>query len=133
MRISDWIQTCALPIYLAVLDAIRLGAGEDELAARDVDLAAAEIDRVDAFVDRGDDLRRGPVAAQHVGIGHARHRRMGIGLAATIAGGLHPHEPGVHAVLHVARQDAVLDQRSEEHTSELQSLMRISYAVSCLT
>src|SRR3546814_6888823 len=26
----------------------------------------------------------------------------------------------------------VLDQRSEEHTSELQSLMRISYAVFCL-
>src|SRR3546814_2305978 len=25
-----------------------------------------------------------------------------------------------------------LEQRSEEHTSELQSLMRISYAVSCL-
>src|SRR3546814_3946713 len=27
---------------------------------------------------------------------------------------------------------AVLDSRSEEHTSELQSLMRISYAVFCL-
>src|SRR3546814_5574536 len=35
-----------------------------------------------------------------------------------------------------ARYDTYLDQlgidRSEEHTSELQSLMRISYAVSCL-
>src|SRR3546814_9984542 len=28
---------------------------------------------------------------------------------------------------------AALDRRSEEHTSELQSLMRISYAVFCLT
>src|SRR3546814_10542539 len=28
--------------------------------------------------------------------------------------------------------DAVLELRSEEHTSELQSLMRISYAVFCL-
>src|SRR3546814_10798218 len=28
--------------------------------------------------------------------------------------------------------DAVLDYRSEEHTSELQSLMRISYTVYCL-
>src|SRR3546814_10526337 len=28
--------------------------------------------------------------------------------------------------------DVVLGQRSEEHTSELQSLMRISYAVFCL-
>src|SRR3546814_10202978 len=28
--------------------------------------------------------------------------------------------------------DALIDLRSEEHTSELQSLMRISYAVFCL-
>src|SRR3546814_5754474 len=28
--------------------------------------------------------------------------------------------------------DAILEARSEEHTSELQSLMRISYAVFCL-
>src|SRR3546814_4762152 len=31
------------------------------------------------------------------------------------------------------RQHHGLDRRSEEHTSELQSLMRISYAVFCLT
>src|SRR3546814_2102634 len=30
------------------------------------------------------------------------------------------------------RQQSYLDPRSEEHTSELQSLMRISYAVFCL-
>src|SRR3546814_2838447 len=30
------------------------------------------------------------------------------------------------------RQDFMMDARSEEHTSELQSLMRISYAVFCL-
>src|SRR3546814_1126452 len=30
------------------------------------------------------------------------------------------------------RPDAIADYRSEEHTSELQSLMRISYAVFCL-
>src|SRR3546814_8327585 len=29
--------------------------------------------------------------------------------------------------------EVLLDERSEEHTSELQSLMRISYAVFCLT
>src|SRR3546814_2648602 len=29
-------------------------------------------------------------------------------------------------------RDSLLDARSEEHTSELQSLMRISYAVFCL-
>src|SRR3546814_7571685 len=32
----------------------------------------------------------------------------------------------------LARADALLSQRSEEHTSELQSLMRISYDVFCL-
>src|SRR3546814_1051384 len=32
----------------------------------------------------------------------------------------------------VQRHDAVAERRSEEHTSELQSLMRISYAVFCL-
>src|SRR3546814_205354 len=35
--------------------------------------------------------------------------------------------------LHVAGTSALGQSRSEEHTSELQSLMRISYAVFCLT
>src|SRR3546814_5166222 len=40
----------------------------------------------------------------------------------------HPtHEKTLRAVL-----GGLLEQRSEEHTSELQSLMRISYAVFCL-
>src|SRR3546814_7353801 len=41
---------------------------------------------------------------------------------------------GVAAILDQvrARGDAALRERSEEHTSELQSLMRISYAVFCL-
>src|SRR3546814_9712302 len=34
--------------------------------------------------------------------------------------------------LRITRHDLVLQMRSEEHTSELQSLMRISYAVFCL-
>src|SRR3546814_9796321 len=33
---------------------------------------------------------------------------------------------------HVGAGDLAVHQRSEEHTSELQSLMRISYAVFCL-
>src|SRR3546814_7881628 len=36
-----------------------------------------------------------------------------------------------HELLAIARQ-AARERRSEEHTSELQSLMRISYAVFCL-
>ena len=51
------------------------------------------------------------LAREHVGVGHARHRDVGIGLAAAVAGRLHAHQPGVLAVLHVADEDAVLDQR----------------------
>src|SRR3546814_9190513 len=42
-----------------------------------------------------------------------------------------PHEPSVAVVIGPAVAD-MKDMRSEEHTSELQSLMRISYAVFCL-
>src|SRR3546814_6288955 len=38
----------------------------------------------------------------------------------------------VHAARHAQRVQHDVDRRSEEHTSELQSLMRISYAVFCL-
>src|SRR3546814_4856778 len=36
------------------------------------------------------------------------------------------------AAVAVVDEAATMDRRSEEHTSELQSLMRISYAVFCL-
>src|SRR3546814_10441600 len=39
---------------------------------------------------------------------------------------------GVDAMRRIRDRVAGLDVRSEEHTSELQSLMRISYAVFCL-
>src|SRR3546814_2883159 len=38
----------------------------------------------------------------------------------------------IHAARAAARRVRLLRARSEEHTSELQSLMRISYAVFCL-
>ena len=53
------------------------------------------------------------VAGEHEGVGHARHRDVGIGLAAAVAGRLHAHQPGVLPVLHVADEDAVLDQRGD--------------------
>src|SRR3546814_10090450 len=41
--------------------------------------------------------------------------------------------PVVAAIDHIVRAGLAVDEeRSEEHTSELQSLMRISYAVFCL-
>src|SRR3546814_8105467 len=42
------------------------------------------------------------------------------------------HTLYMQAVLQGVMQKAARDSRSEEHTSELQSLMRISYAVFCL-
>src|SRR3546814_7054862 len=49
----------------------------------------------------------------------------------------HPHQfhgpPPGHACRHLIRRTDGIHCRSEEHTSELQSLMRISYAVFCLT
>src|SRR3546814_4615684 len=46
---------------------------------------------------------------------------------------LYPNTPGtIKPVLDQLRQAAPAGLRSEEHTSELQSLMRISYAVFCL-
>src|SRR3546814_6517579 len=44
--------------------------------------------------------------------------------------GLKPARPKVRGALHCLPVQSV--RRSEEHTSELQSLMRISYAVFCL-
>src|SRR3546814_10813112 len=72
-----------------------------------------------------------------VDVADRRHQRVRLGDARTI------DEPG-GAVVAGARVDFVefnhvrqpaigIIARSEEHTSELQSLMRISYAVFCLT
>src|SRR3546814_5153575 len=54
-------------------------------------------------------------------------------------GGLHhPYEPQLHVhaeerrVLEIALREALEKNRSEEHTSEIQSLMRIPSAVFCL-
>src|SRR3546814_3860042 len=46
-----------------------------------------------------------------------------------VAHSVWPQDPGFDT----AREAGVTTLRSEEHTSELQSLMRISYAVFCLT
>src|SRR3546814_8343192 len=61
----------------------------------------------------------------------------GIGLAAKVAEEVFSHictlaatATSILLIDHNTRK--VIDTRSEEHTSELQSLMRISYAVFCL-
>src|SRR3546814_10029152 len=42
-------------------------------------------------------------------------------------------ELGVQAMINISSTLGLIPTRSEEHTSELQSLMRIPYAVFCLT
>src|SRR3546814_1012892 len=82
--------------------------------------------------------RRAAVARDHdraagVGVAAARVERFVAQPAAQEAG--HERIASAEHVEHVhleALADHAVVQRSEEHTSELQSLMRISYAVFCL-
>src|SRR3546814_3369327 len=93
----------------------------------------------------GQGARLGPALAIVVeehgdrrGIDAAQHRALGvmIVIGRLVARGA-PHDIGrapaeLAGADDVPRQREDRDRRSEEHTSELQSLMRISYAVFCL-
>src|SRR3546814_5689074 len=97
------------------MESIERGAGGRRLhARRGRREAAADFDDVDGDRRRDD---RGADAFHRLRIGVRRHR-----LAADM-------EADAERVGGLARRH---QQRSEEHTSELQSLMRISYAVFCL-
>src|SRR3546814_4353340 len=90
-------------------------AGEAAFGALAVAEAAQELVEI-LVVELGDDLRHADVGALGDHAGHREHAVIaGVGGAVAAVG--HPAGIGV---------------RSEEHTSELQSLMRISYAVFCL-
>src|SRR3546814_4516566 len=60
-----------------------------------------------------------------------RERAAGLALAPAAVAAMHEQRHRGEAVAHGAA-GATAFVRSEEHTSELQSLMRISYAVFCL-
>src|SRR3546814_3708550 len=113
-----------------------LERGKLELAARELgigrgDLHAAEAERLRGMVavEREVDAVAGG-AAQRVGIDPSR------GVTCTLRivdEGLGPASPPHAGRGHDgALQVGIAGQRSEEHTSELQSIMRISYAVLCL-
>src|SRR3546814_10826054 len=120
MRISDWSSdVCSSDLVAAVLDHYRHRdfrilrrrvADEPRLVAQ----VQRQQVRVGADVALAADPLRGAGLAGHA-IGRADR-----GGAAGAARVVHRADP------------AVLDRRSEEHTSELQSLMRNSYAVFCL-
>src|SRR3546814_1041701 len=104
------VQTCALPIYL------------EEQPRHAVDAALSLADPV---LPRGELLEPG--------------RRRPAGLpdqhpaGAVLHAGHQPHRgPRPYRAVRRLRHARHRPDRSEEHTSELQSLMRISYAVFCL-
>src|SRR3546814_1423890 len=133
MRISDWSSdVCSSDLDAAVLCVVEVVQGRRRGGAVVIGPARLVAAQVQPFhLDQvllqaeaghvGDDPRRGALVA-HAGL---------------ILGGEDPL-PGPGAVVvgvvrgrpRIAGQVPVL--RSEEHTSELQSLMRISYAVFCL-
>src|SRR3546814_2024676 len=115
MRISDWSSdVCSSDL--------RLQHGKQADRLEDVAIAVAHVgsgsQRIrrecppPCAVARGPGTRRGPNVVEHVGE------------AIPLVG-------GVGSLVREALQASRLE-RSEEHTSELQSLMRISYAVFCL-
>src|SRR3546814_4194619 len=75
------------------------------------------------------------IRQQHTGVGEAAgHLQLRLGQQGAIAAGRLAHAQLVHHLLEARQRAHTREQRdrSEEHTSELQSLMRISYAVFCL-
>src|SRR3546814_2787806 len=111
MRISDWssdVCSSELPAYLP-FGAAPVGPAEDLAPETDregigLHPAPAADDIMAIFVHEDERAKNGEESDEIEPDGHVRHVRAGPQNAA----------------------------RSEEHTSELQSLMRISYAVFCL-
>src|SRR3546814_5571669 len=139
MRISDWSSdVCSSDLRIGVGDVIDRVVDKLE---RDAEVAAISVERgLGGFLalgdDRGDPARggeqRGGLGADDVEIAFlaevdpARRGKL-------VDFAFRDHRRGVGEDLE-RLQAAVFDHqfRSEEHTSELQSLMRISYAVFCL-
>src|SRR3546814_1061371 len=114
MRISDWssdVCSSDLRVHAYVPGRVGIHPGRVQAEVAGVGLpAGGEQHRVEGFRDTGDAHAAGAGALE---CGHVvLQAQRDAGLAVVL---LQP-----------------LDQRSEEHTSELQSLMRISYAVFCL-
>src|SRR3546814_2949330 len=130
MRISDW-SSDACSSDLAVGERRqRQGVGAEEhraLAVADRKRrAAARADHEVVAPGEDDGQREGAFQALQC----RRHGLLRRHLAVEIAGDQMHHGFGVGLGLELVADG--LQFRSEEHTSELQSLMRISYAVFCL-
>src|SRR3546814_4768092 len=129
MRISDWSSdVCPSDLFLIGFAFAALG-----LFDRTLDIVLRHPARA-----RGDD--RGAQPGIHRRIGQARlrrHRDLAAELGKQRRALFVLRTLAVHDVLEFGmaghgRISLLVSRRSEEHTSELQSLMRISYAVFCL-
>src|SRR3546814_3858998 len=119
MRISDWSSDVCSSDLHALVDYLVADAGRPEDAARTVEAVVARHGRLDVLVNNAG-------AATVMPLQQASYEKVMAILAVNVVG---PSLLATAAVPHLARQQG---SRSEEHTSELQSLMRISYAVFCL-
>src|SRR3546814_2973319 len=117
MRISDWSSdVCSSDL----IDA------EFRLLGRPLvdQCAIAAVGRVSAHARLGARVEGGAALGQRA---EGRRDRIDRRLLADVA-----DDPNLDRAVREAVGDGGFELRSEEHTSELQSLMRISYAVFCL-
>src|SRR3546814_1999001 len=134
MRISDWSSdVCSSDLFLA---------GGHDLARMDIFLGPAHFGNVDQTFDARFQFHESAIFGDvRDATGQLRaHRVFGAGAFPRIAFKLlHAQRNPLRVAIDaddlyadgVANVDHLI-RRSEEHTSELQSLMRISYAVFCL-
>src|SRR3546814_2680635 len=109
------VQTCALPI-------LRRGESESGIVAQGHTGPRLPADRIESLLGVGK-------AAPRIGL---RGDGQNLALAGRVRlGGEGVHNPSFQKTKR-AWPSRMAHRRSEEHTSELQSLMRISYAVFCL-
>src|SRR3546814_8215731 len=109
MRISDWSSdVCSSDLIGVVVDALHQDAGEEEIGEHDEALVAEPRRMLEPGLDqrKGDAGVAGLAPAEAEALPQQAHDLGDVGIGVGV--------------------------RSEEHTSELQSLMRISYAVFCL-
>src|SRR3546814_6404377 len=130
MRISDWSSdVCSSDLAIvnianSSLDEVAVIVNEFR-RGRPQRFFAYLVPKTCEIIKIAFDLRLGPLkpcrpndAAHGVGQFQLRNDRL-----ETLA---------ISRVIDLARNSATMAGRSEEHTSELQSIMRISYAVSCM-
>src|SRR3546814_2460080 len=128
MRISDWSSdVCSSDLAAHRVDAVIVDLGEDDLFLEAHGIVATTIEAFCRHAAKVADARHrdGDQAIEEL-----VHPLAAQGDLAADRHAFAQHETG-DRLLRLGNH-GLLPRRSEEHTSELQSLMRISYAVFCL-